>query len=51
MTAQVKVAIINLQKAVLDTAEIQKAQKELEARYKPRQDAAEEIAELISKDK
>jgi outer membrane protein len=38
MTAQVKVAIINLQKAVLDTAEIQKAQKELEARYKPRQD-------------
>jgi outer membrane protein len=41
--AQVKVAIINLQKAVLDTAEIQKAQKELEARYKPRQDKAEAL--------
>jgi outer membrane protein len=43
MTAQVKVAIINLQKAVLDTAEIQKAQKELEARYKPRQDKMEAL--------
>ncbi len=43
MTAQVKVAIINLQKAVLDTAEIQKAQKELEARFKPRQDKAEAL--------
>jgi outer membrane protein len=43
LSAQVKVAIINLQKAVLDTAEIQKAQKELEARYKPRQDKAEAL--------
>lgn len=43
MTAQVKVAIINLQKSVLDTAEIQKAQKELEARYKPRQDKMEAL--------
>lgn len=43
MTAQVKVAIINLQKAVIDTAEIQKAQKELEARFKPRQDKAEAL--------
>lgn len=42
-SAQVKVAIINLQKAVLDTAEIQKAQKELEAKYKPRQDKAEAL--------
>ena len=40
-SAQVKAAIINLQRAVLDTAEIQKAQKELEARFKPRQDKAE----------
>lgn len=42
-SAQVKVAIINLQKAVLDTAEIQKAQKELETKFKPRQDKAEGI--------
>jgi len=41
--AQVKVAIINLQKAVLDTAEIQKAQKDLETRYKPRQEKAEAL--------
>jgi len=40
-SAQVKAAIINLQKAVLDTAEIQKAQKDLEAKFKPRQDKAE----------
>ncbi len=42
-SAQVKVAIINLQKAVLETAEIQKAQKELEAKFKPRQDKAEAL--------
>jgi outer membrane protein len=42
-SAQVKVAIINLQKAVLDTAEIQKAQKDLETRFKPRQDKAEAL--------
>jgi outer membrane protein len=42
-SAQVKVAIINLQKAVLDTAEIQKAQKELETKYKPRQEKAEAL--------
>ena len=35
---QTKLAIINSQKAVLDTAEIKKAQAELEAKYKPRQD-------------
>jgi outer membrane protein len=42
-SAQVKVAIINLQKAVLDTAEIQKAQKDLETKFKPRQDKAEAL--------
>jgi outer membrane protein len=36
-SAQVKVAIINLQRAVLETAEIKKASAELEARFKPRQ--------------
>jgi len=38
VAAQTKLAVINSQKAVLDTAEIKKAQTELEARYKPRQD-------------
>ena len=37
-SAQAKVGIINAQKALLDTAEIQKAQKDLEVKYKPRQD-------------
>jgi len=36
--AQTKIGIINAQKALLDTEEIKKAQKELEAKYKPRQD-------------
>jgi outer membrane protein len=42
-SAQVKAAIINLQKAVLDTAEIQKEQKNLETKFKPRQDKAEAL--------
>jgi outer membrane protein len=37
-SAQVKVAVVNLQKAVFDTAEIKKADTEMQARYKPRQD-------------
>jgi outer membrane protein len=36
--AQSKVAVINSQKAMLDTAEIKKAQLDLETKYKPRQD-------------
>ncbi len=35
-SAQVKVAIVNFQKAIIDTAEIKKAQADLEAKYKPR---------------
>lgn len=35
--AQSKVAIINLQRAVLESAEIKKASAELEAKFKPRQ--------------
>ena len=53
VSAQVKLAVINLQKAVLDTAEIKKAQAELEARFKPRLDQKErlerEIADLQNK--
>jgi outer membrane protein len=38
-----KVAIINAQKAVADTAEIKKAQTALEAKYRPRQQAIENL--------
>lgn len=41
--AQVKIAVINSQKALLETDEIKKAQTDLEARFKPRQD---KIAQL-----
>lgn len=34
--AQAKVAIINVQRAIIETADIKKAQAELEAKYKPR---------------
>jgi outer membrane protein len=34
---QVKVGVINSQKAMLDTAELKKAQAEMEAKFKPRQ--------------
>ena len=43
VSAQTKVAVINLQKAVLDTAEIKKASAALEAKYKPRQAAMEKL--------
>ncbi len=46
-SAQTKVAIINLQKAVLESAEIKVASKALEAKFKPRQMELEKIqAEL-----
>ena len=41
--AQTKVAIINLQKAVLESAEIQKASAELTAKYKPRADQIDQL--------
>jgi outer membrane protein len=37
LPAQTKIAVVNLQKAVLDSAEIKKASAAMEARYKPRQ--------------
>ena len=40
---QLKVGVINSQKALLDTEEIKKAQKDLEAKFKPRQDAMAKI--------
>lgn len=36
--AQVKIAVINSQKALLETEDIKKAQAEMEAKFKPRQD-------------
>jgi outer membrane protein len=41
--AQTKIGIVNLQKAILETAEIKKASAEMQAKYKPRQDALEKI--------
>lgn len=50
LPAQLKIAIINTQQAVLDTAEIQKASKDLEAKFGPRQQQGaalqKEIADL-----
>lgn len=41
LMAQSKVGVINVQRAILETAEIKKAQAELEAKFKPRQDELE----------
>lgn len=45
--AQVKVGVINSQKAMLDTAELKKAQAEMEAKFKPRQVKADTLAREI----
>jgi len=42
-SAQTKVAVINMQQAVLATAEIKKASSELEAKYKPRQTVLDQL--------
>jgi outer membrane protein len=42
-SAQLKVGIINSQLSVIETAEIKKAQAELEAKFKPRQAAMEKL--------
>jgi outer membrane protein len=51
--AQTKVGIINVQNAILETAEIKKAQADLAAKFKPRQDKLEalqkELQELQAK--
>lgn len=38
VSAQVKIGVVNLQKALLDTAELKKAQADMETKFKPRQD-------------
>jgi outer membrane protein len=45
---QVKIAIINSQAAVIETAEIKKAQTELEAKYRPRQAQVEKLQKEIA---
>lgn len=42
-SAQTKVAVVNFQKAILETAEIKKASLDLQNKYKPRQDALEKV--------
>lgn len=45
--AQTKVAIVNLQRAVLESAEIKKASADMEAKYKPRQAEIEKLNKEI----
>ena len=47
-SAQAKVAVINLQKAVLGSAEIQKANTAMEAKYKPRADQIDKMQKDIA---
>jgi outer membrane protein len=47
-SAQSKVGVINVQTAVVETAEIKKAQAELQAKYKPRQAEIEKIQKELS---
>ena len=47
-TAQTKVGVINLQKAVLESAEIKAASAAMEARYKPRVTQIEQIDKEIA---
>ncbi len=47
-SAQTKIAIINVNNAVLETAEIRKAQADLEAKYKPRQAQIERLQKEIA---
>jgi outer membrane protein len=46
--AQTKVGIVNSQKAMLDTSEIKKAQADLEAKYRPRQEQLAKLQQDIS---
>ncbi len=41
--SQAKIAIVSLQRAVLETAEIKKASADMEAKYRPRQQAMEKL--------
>ena len=47
--AQVKVAVISLQTALFNTAEIKKADAEMQARLLPRQQQAEKLIQELAK--
>jgi outer membrane protein len=47
-SAQVKLGVVNFQKAILETAEIKKASTDLQNKYKPRQDALEKVQRELS---
>jgi outer membrane protein len=47
-STQTKVAVINFQNAVLSTGEIQKVLKDIQAKYKPRQDALQKGQQELS---
>ena len=47
-SAQVKIGIINLQQAVFDSAEIKKADAQMQATFKPRQDKIETLNKEIA---
>src|SRR5215467_8065743 len=46
--AQSKVAVVNLQKAVFESAEIKKADTEMQAKFKPRQDEIDALNNEIA---
>lgn len=48
LSAQTKIAVINLQRAVLDSAEIKKASADMEAKYKPRTSQIEQLQKDIA---
>src|SRR3954463_1908080 len=47
-SAQVKVAVINLQRAVFESAEIKKADAQMQATFKPRQDKIDQLQKEIA---
>jgi outer membrane protein len=47
-SAQPKITVINLQRAVLESAEIRKADADMQARYKPRSGAIEQLQKDIA---
>jgi outer membrane protein len=47
-SAQSKIAIINLQKAVFDSAEIKKADAEMQATFKPRQERVDALQKEVA---
>jgi outer membrane protein len=47
-SAQTKVGVINLQRALMETAEIKKASNDMQAEFKPRQDALDKVQREMS---